>query len=57
MLIMKVCHTCDRILGELEADDLTTNRPDSIIEVVGNIAYTFCPDCFNEFEVRPKVFH
>lgn len=52
MLVMKVCQTCDQILGELELDDLTAQRPDSIINVVGNVAYALCPDCMRDLEVE-----
>jgi len=51
MLVMKVCQTCDQILGELELDDLTAQQPDSIINVVGNVAYALCPDCMGDLEV------
>jgi hypothetical protein len=51
MFVMKVCHACDKVLGELEINDLTAERPDSIINVVGNVAYAFCPDCLNELEM------
>lgn len=51
MLVMKVCQACDQILGELELDDLTSERPDSIINVVGNVAYALCPDCLSELEM------
>lgn len=51
MLVMKVCQACDQILGELELDDLTADRPDSIINVVGNVAYALCPDCMRDLEV------
>jgi hypothetical protein len=53
MFVMKVCHACDQVLGELELDDLTAEQPDSIINVVGNVAYTLCPDCMNQLEVAP----
>lgn len=51
MLMMKVCQACDQVLGELEFDDLTSDRPDSIINVVGNVAYALCPDCMDELEI------
>lgn len=51
MLVMKVCQACDQILGELELDDLTAQRPDSIISVVGNVAYALCPNCMSDLEV------
>lgn len=52
MYVMKVCQTCDRILGELELDDLTSEQPDSIINFVGNVAYSLCPDCMKQLEVE-----
>ncbi|MHB1652471.1 MAG: hypothetical protein ACYCVD_08335 [Desulfitobacteriaceae bacterium] len=59
MLMLKVCHACDSILGELEIDnDLTEDYPDSIMNVVGNVAYTLCPDCLRLLEVEPDpVYH
>lgn len=59
MLMLKVCHACDYILGELEIDDdLTRDNPDSIIEIVGSVAYTLCPDCLRLLEVEPDpVYH
>lgn len=52
MYVMKVCQACDRVLGELEIDDLTADQPESIINLVGNVAYALCPDCLNQLEVR-----
>lgn len=58
MLVLKVCQACDRILGELEVEDLTGERPDSIINVVGNVAYALCPDCLGQLEMkREQRFH
>jgi len=51
MLMLKLCHACDRILGEIDLDDLTGERPDSIIDVVGNVAYVLCPDCLSQMEI------
>ena len=51
MLVMKVCHICDQVLGELELDDLTSEHPDSIMNIIGNVAYALCPDCMSELEV------
>lgn len=53
MLVMKVCHACDQLLGELELDDLTAEQPDSIINVVGNVAYALCPACMEHLEAVP----
>ncbi|HVJ50470.1 hypothetical protein [Desulfitobacterium sp.] len=52
MLVLKICQACDRVLGELEVDDLTSERPDSIINLVGNVAYALCPDCLGQLEVE-----
>lgn len=52
MLVMKVCQVCDNVLGELELDDLTSERPDSIMNIIGNVAYALCPDCMGELEVE-----
>lgn len=58
MFILKVCHACDRVLGELEVDDLTGAVPDSIMDIVGNVAYTLCPDCLQQLQIEPRhVFH
>ena len=53
MFVMKVCQACDRVLGELELDDLTPEQPESIMNWVGNVAYALCPDCLNQLEVSP----
>ncbi|KLU67186.1 MULTISPECIES: hypothetical protein [Desulfosporosinus] len=58
MRVMKVCHACDRILGEIELDDLTSADSDSIMDIVGNVSYTLCPDCLNELKTESgNVFH
>ena len=58
MKILKVCHTCDRIIGEIESDDLTSHNEESIMDIVGNVAYTLCPGCLHEMEMEPKnVYH
>lgn len=54
MLMLKICHTCDSILGEIDSDALTGEYPTSIIEVVGNVAYALCPDCMRQLEVRAE---
>ena len=54
MKILKVCHTCDRIIGEIELDDLTNNNGDSIMDIVGNVAYALCPECVREMEIAPR---
>ncbi|WP_206811379.1 hypothetical protein [Paradesulfitobacterium ferrireducens] len=58
MLMLKVCHACDSILGEIELDDLTGEVPDSIMDIVGNVAYALCPDCMRQLDVEPdRVLH
>lgn len=58
MYVLKVCQACDRILGELEVDDLTPELPDSIIHFVGNVAYALCPDCLDQLELEQEQrFH
>lgn len=53
MFMLKVCHACDCILGELEVGDgLTNTYPDSIMDVVGNVAYTLCPECLRQLELE-----
>lgn len=54
MKILKVCHTCDRIIGEIELDDLTSNNEESIMDIVGNVAYALCPECVHEMEIVPR---
>ncbi|WP_199241683.1 hypothetical protein [Desulfosporosinus sp. Sb-LF] len=58
MRIVKVCHACDRIIGEIELDDLTGHNADPIMDIVGNIAYELCPGCLHEMEMEPSnVYH
>jgi hypothetical protein len=58
MRVMKVCHACDRILGEIELDDLTSTDSDPIMDIVGNVSYSLCPGCLNEMETESRnVFH
>jgi len=58
MKILKLCHACDRIIGEIELDDLTINNADPIMNIVGNVAYTLCPNCLHEMELEPRnVYH
>ena len=56
--ICKVCHVCDRIIGEIELDHLTNHNADPIMDIVGNVAYTLCPGCLHEMEIEPRsVYH
>jgi hypothetical protein len=53
MLMLKICQACDLILGEIEVDnDLNNEYPESIINVVGNVAYALCPDCLRQIEAE-----
>jgi hypothetical protein len=51
MLMLKICQACDLILGELEVD-LNNEYPESIINVVGNVAYALCPECLRQIEAE-----
>jgi len=57
MKILKLCHACDRIIGEIELDDLTNNNADPIMDIVGNVAYALCPDCLSEMELEPRIIY
>lgn len=57
MKILQVCRICDRILGEIELDDLTNKPVDPIIDVVGNVAYAFCLECRSEMEIAPQIIY
>jgi hypothetical protein len=58
MKILKLCHVCDRIIGEIELDDLTNDNADHIMDIVGNVAYALCPGCLQKMEIEPRnVYH
>lgn len=58
MKMLKVCHACDRIIGEVESDDLTSYNTDPIMDIVGNVAYALCSSCLHEMEIKPRdVYH
>ncbi|MGI6119053.1 MAG: hypothetical protein ACOYIB_00490 [Desulfosporosinus sp.] len=58
MKILKLCRACDRIMGEIELDDLTNNNAAPIMDIVGNVAYALCPGCLSEMEFEPRnVYH
>jgi len=57
MKIFKVCHACDRIIGEIELDDLTSDNSDPIMDIVGNVAYALCTDCLREMETEPSIVY
>ncbi len=54
MKILKLCSACDRIISEMELNDLTNQNTDLTMEIVGNVAYTLCPGCLSEMEVQPR---
>ena len=57
MKILKVCHACDRIMGEIELDDLTSDKTDPKMDIVGNVAFALCSDCLREMEMEPRNVH
>lgn len=58
MKILKVCHACDRIIGELELDSLTSHNADPIMDIAGNVAYLLCTGCLHEMEIKTgNVYH
>ncbi|EHQ87306.1 hypothetical protein [Desulfosporosinus youngiae] len=57
MKIFKVCHACDRIIGEIELDDLTSQNSDPIMDIVGNVAYALCTNCLHEMETKPRIIY
>jgi hypothetical protein len=58
MKILKICHACDRILGEIELDDLTVYKEDPIMDIVGNVAYALCPTCLHDMEIETRnIYH
>lgn len=58
MKLLKVCRACDRIIGEVEIDDLTSQNMDSIMDIVGNVAYALCSGCAHEMEIQPRhIYH
>ncbi len=58
MKMLKVCHACDRIIGELELDNLTSDNVDTGMDIVGNVAFILCPGCLHEMEIKTgNVYH
>lgn len=53
MLMLKICHACEAILGEIESENLTLNESHSIMDIVGNVAYALCPECAKQLELEP----
>lgn len=57
MYVLKVCRCCDSIIGELEVDDMKSISEDYSLEIIGNVAYTLCPRCMKELEVRHITYY
>lgn len=57
MYMLKVCHCCDAIIGELETDDSGSITADFSVEVAGNVAYTICPRCMQELAVSDRAYY
>lgn len=57
MKILKLCHACDRIIGEIELDDLTDKNTDPTMDIVGNVAYALCLGCLHEMEIVPRIIY
>ncbi len=55
MYMLKICRCCDAIVGELDMDD--ARGMDQSLDIVGNIAYTLCPQCMNELDINQAVYH
>ncbi|MDR3289004.1 MAG: hypothetical protein LBT22_06210 [Peptococcaceae bacterium] len=64
MLMLKVCHTCECVLGELELEEALTDQTPagngeaalcSDLEIIGNVVYTVCPDCLDQMEFAPSA--
>lgn len=45
MYMLKVCHCCDAIIGELEEHNLDNDKD---VEIRGNVAYSLCSKCAKE---------
>ena len=54
MLMLKVCHACEAVLGEIDTDNLTSDSHHFIMDIVGNVAYALCPECTKQLEIEPK---
>lgn len=58
MKMLKVCHACDRIVGELELDALAHQNTDSSVDINGNVAYVLCSECLHEMEIKTgNIYH
>lgn len=54
MYMLKICHCCDAIIGELDIEDPGTLGRDYSLEVIGNVAYTLCPHCMQELDINTR---
>ncbi|MDR3270712.1 MAG: hypothetical protein LBT32_04290 [Peptococcaceae bacterium] len=64
MLMLKVCHTCERVLGEIEIDDSLSRQEatqtsdwaiSADLHIIGNVVYTICPDCLAQMYFEPAA--
>ena len=53
MYMLKVCHCCDAIIGELEDHTLNTHKD---IEIRGNVAYGLCSRCAMDMKSEHMYF-
>ena len=53
MYMLKVCHCCDAIIGELE-EHMLADAGD--VEIRGNVAYSLCNRCMKELTGEPNYF-
>jgi|GEM_PF-526781 len=45
MYMLKVCHCCDAIIGELDEHALSNAKD---VEIRGNVAYSLCSRCMGD---------
>lgn len=57
MYLLKICRCCDSIVGELEIEDHKSIGMDTSVEIIGNVAYTLCPLCMQELEVKATAYY
>lgn len=55
MYMLKICRCCDAIIGELDMDE--AGGIENTLDIVGNVAYTLCPQCMNELNIQRVVYH
>ncbi|MCL1917418.1 MAG: hypothetical protein FWG14_03740 [Peptococcaceae bacterium] len=54
MYMLKVCHCCDAIIGELEEHALDEAHRD--MEIRGNVAYGLCSRCMKDMKNEHMYF-